>query len=362
MGLGTGKADGMIRVLIADDSATERMYLEHIVGSDPDLEVAGMARDGDQAVEMAKSLCPDVMLIDIQMPGMGGYAATRKIMETCPVPIIVVSARIDPERMGKSFDALQAGAVAALEKPTGPGAPGSAEMARKIVQTVKLMAKIKNTHRLRSGPSRRIGDRKEGSADAAARRGKRRVELVVAGASTGGPPVLNTILTNIGPRFSAPILVVQHISKGFLESMVHWIGKNCPMNVKIAQDREAISSGTVYFAPDDCHMEVTSSKRIRLSDGPMEHGVRPSVSVLFRSALSAGFGADCIGVLLTGMGKDGAAELKQMRDAGSTTLVQNKKTCVVFGMPGEAARIEAASHILSPEEIADFLRRSETRK
>ena len=347
-------------MLIADDSATERMYLEHIVGSDPDLEVAGMARDGAQAVEMATSLCPDVILIDIQMPGMDGYAATRKIMETCPVPIIVVSARIDPERMGKSFDALQAGAVAALEKPTGPGAPGSAEMARKIVQTVKLMAKIKKTPRLRSGLCRRFGKQEADTALLSAQFGRRRVKLVAAGASTGGPPVLNTILANIGPRFCAPILVVQHISKGFLESMVHWIGKNCPINVKIAQHREKISPGTVYFAPDDCHMGVTSSKRIRLSDGPLEHGVRPSVSFLFRSILSAGLGADCIGVLLTGMGKDGAAELKHMKDAGSTTLVQNQNTCVVFGMPGEASRLEAASHFLSPEEIAGFLRRSET--
>ncbi len=352
----------MIRILIVDDSPTERIYLEHVIGSEPDMEIAGTAADGEEAVKKASRLRPDVILMDIQLPGMDGYAATRKIMAANPVPIVVVSARIDSEQMNKSFEALCAGASCALEKPTGPGHPGAADMIRKIVQTVRLLAKIKKTPRLRkrevgSGTESATMDVTTGPArvSAAAEIRDRRMEMVVVGASTGGPPVLDKILSEILPSFPIPVLVVQHISRGFLQSMIQWIGRKCPLKVKIAENWEPISPGIVYFAPDDRHMGISKSKRIALFDEPSEHGVRPSVSRLFRTVVSNGFCRESIGVLLTGMGKDGAAELKLMKEGGSTTLVQNKESCVVFGMPGEAVRLHGATHVLVPEEITAFL-------
>lgn len=344
----------MIRVLIVDDSLTERVYLEHIIGSEPDLEIAGSAVDGREAIALAAKVKPDVILMDIELPHMDGYAATRQIMQTNPVPIIIISARVEAAKMTKSFEALSAGAVCALPKPTGPGAPGSADMAKKIVQTVKLMDKIKMKDRARG----RSVDNRIRTAQSLAFSPKtagNRPSLILMGASTGGPPVINTILSNLNPSFSIPILIVQHISNGFLNSMVHWIEKNCHLKVKVADDHELIAPGMVYFAPEDRHMAISRANRILLSDDPPEHGVKPAVSRLFRSVISSRRRIDCVGVLLTGMGKDGAEELRQMKAMGNLTLAQNKETCVVFGMPGEAVRLHGASHIFAPHEIGRFL-------
>ncbi|HHC24719.1 MAG TPA: chemotaxis-specific protein-glutamate methyltransferase CheB [Desulfobacterales bacterium] len=357
----------MIKVLIVDDSPTIQEYLRHIISMDEELEVAGMARDGDEAVRLVQKTHPDVVTMDIQMPRMDGYEATRKIMEVHPVPIVVISSTLDPEQVSDTFRAIRAGAVAALEKPKGPGHPESDRMAAKIVQTVKLMSEVRVVKRF--SPANRRTDRKSGaSRDIPSKcvsvcpdkSGKvrdirpREVKVVAIGASTGGPPVIRTILSNLPENFPVPILLVQHIAPGFLQGMVEWLDKESALSLQISNHGERIRAGHAYFAPDGYHTGISRTGEILLSRNSPVNGLRPSVSHLFQSVAEA-FGRRAAGVLLTGMGKDGAPELKLMREAGAVTIAQNKESSVVHGMPGEAIKLEAAKHILSPEEIADFL-------
>jgi len=211
----------MIRVLIVEDSLTVRQYLEYIITSDPQLEVVGMARDGEEGVKLAKLKRPDIVAMDINMPKMDGYEATRRITEESPVPIVVVTSNWHPDEVKNSFRAIDAGALAALEKPSGPGHSKSKPLAAKLVQTLKTMSEVRVV--------RRFPQRKEpggvpamfsGAAGPAVAR--KRVDLVAVGASTGGPPVLKDILSGLGRDFPVPILIVQHMAPGFIE--VWWNG------------------------------------------------------------------------------------------------------------------------------------------
>jgi len=183
---------------------------------------------------------------------------------------------------------------------------------------------------------------------------REKVDVVAIGASTGGPPVLKDILSGLERDFPAPILIVQHMAPGFIEGMVEWLDKECGLAIRIASDGQQIRKGVVYFAPDGCHMGMTMAGRIALGDGPVENGVRPSVSYLFRFLADA-YGPGAVGVLLTGMGKDGAVELTRMKEKGAITIAQDKESCVVYGMPAEAVKLNGASHVLSPEGITGFL-------
>ncbi len=365
----------MIRVLIVDDSPTIREYIRHIVSTDESLEVAGVARDGDEAVELVQRIHPDVVTMDIQMPRMDGYEATRRIMECHPVPIVVISSTVIPEQVTNTFRAIKAGALAALEKPRGPGHPESDRMAAKIIQTIKLMSEVKvirrfpsaRRHQVPKPPpgtapklvsdavrdvinrSRAVGERK-----ADIRSATHHMKVVAIGASTGGPPVIRTILSSLSGDFPVPILLVQHIAPRFIQGMVEWLGKETALQLHIPKHGDAVAAGHVYFAPDGCHMGIAGTGEITLQKSSPVNGLRPSVSHLFFSVAEA-FGKQAVGVLLTGMGKDGASELGQMRDRGAVTIAQDKESSIVHGMPGEAIKLDAAEHILSPEDIADFL-------
>ena len=342
----------IIRVLIVEDSFTVLQYMAHVINSDEQLEVIGMAKDGEEGVRLAKIKRPDIITMDIHMPKMDGYEATRRIMEECPVPIIVVTSSWEPDEVNNSFRAIEAGALVALEKPPGPGHPRSNRLAAKLVQTIKTMSEVRVVRRLPR-------EKKQGGAPTASPAAgpavtRQRIEVVAIGASTGGPPVLKDILSKLGQGFSVPILIVQHIASGFLEGMVEWVNKESGLSVKIASNGEHIREGSVYFAPDGHHMGVTGGGRIVLSEGPAENGVRPSVSHLFRSVTKV-YGEGGAGVLLTGMGKDGALELAQMKERGAVTVAQDRESCVVYGMPAEAIKLNGAVHVFSPEEITAFL-------
>ncbi len=334
----------MIRVLIVDDSPSVRKFLRHILEEAGGFEIAGEAVDGAQGVELAAALRPDIITMDISMPVLDGFAATRAIMETEPTPIVIVSGIWTPEEVAKTFDALGAGALAILEKPRF-GDPAFERQKEQIVSTLKLMSEVRvvRRHARIPAPSR---DR----AKAAPPRRVRR-ELVAMGASTGGPQALRTILSGLPAGFAAPIVVVQHIAKGFLPGLVHWLGGHSRLTLTIATDGQAMRPGTVYFAPDDRHLLVTRDMTVRLSEALPIGTLRPSVGPLFRSAAEA-LGERSVGVLLTGMGRDGAGELLLMRERGALTIAQNERTSIVHGMPGEAIRLGAAAHVLPLEEIA----------
>jgi two-component system chemotaxis response regulator CheB len=339
-------------VLIVEDSATIRQYLTHLINADPGLEVVGTAKDGEEGVKLACLKRPDIVTMDIHMPRMNGYEATRRIMAECPVPIVVVTSSWHPDDMKNSFRAIEAGALAALEKPPGPGNPRSKPLVARLLQTIKTLSEVRVVRRL---------PRRHQSADVnhawSAQKNRvpgQAIDVVAMGASTGGPPVIRTILSNLEQRFSLPILIVQHITPGFLEGMVAWLDKECGISVTIGSDGERIKGGVVYFAPDGTHMGVDGSGKIVLKDGPVENGVQPSVSYLFRSVADA-YGPRAIGVLLSGMGRDGAAELALMREKKAITVTQDQESCVVYGMPAEAVKLNGSDYILPPQKIAALL-------
>lgn len=341
----------MIRVVVVDDSALMREYLQIIINSDKDLKVVGVAKDGQEAIEMVQAKHPDVVTMDIHMPRLDGYEATIKIMQKCPVPIIIVSSDMDPGQVEDTFRALQVGAVAVLKKPEGPKDPNFDHVVAKFNTTLKLMSEVKVIRR-------RFGYKKSEAAPPILSKSKlsaaSQIELVAIGASTGGPPVIKTILANMSKDFPHPILIVQHIAAGFLQGLVEWLSKETAFQIKIAAPGEHVTGGHVYFAPDDLHMGITNRGEIELSDSPPEKNLRPAVSYLFRSVIKA-YGNRALGVLLTGMGKDGSLELKGMRDKGALTVVQDRESSIVHGMPGEAIKLGAADKILCPEEMAAFL-------
>ncbi|MDR3539463.1 MAG: chemotaxis-specific protein-glutamate methyltransferase CheB [Desulfosporosinus sp.] len=339
----------MIKVLIVDDSAVHQNYLTYILSSDPEIQVVGQAANGKEALEFLKLHQPDVITMDIYMPEMDGFEVTRRIMENNPLPIVIVSAVWDPMEVEKTFKAMEAGAVSLMEKPAGIGSPNSEQNAAELISMVKQAA-VAKVARIRSL-------RVPASAPAVIPSSQRRragIKVVVLGASTGGPAAIQQFLVGLPSDFSLPILIVQHISSGFTRGLVEWLNQSSPLQVYVATQGEPIRGGYVYVAPEEFQMGVNNNGIIKLREDPPEHFMRPAASYLFRSALKA-FSNATAGILLTGMGVDGAAELKLIKDAGGVTFAQNHNSSIIHGMPGEAIRLNGADYVLSPRDIASVL-------
>jgi two-component system, chemotaxis family, protein-glutamate methylesterase/glutaminase len=345
------RVEGGVAVLVVEDSPVTQQLLGEILGSDPAIRIVGIVSSGEEALSFLERHQADVVLMDIHLPGMDGLEVTRRIMETKPIPVVVCSAAADPGNVVSSFKPLEAGAVAVVAKPGGPGSRNYDLEAGKLVETVKLMSEVKVVRRWPKGKLPTLADY---AINGCAGGGGASAKLVAIGASTGGPPVLQTILADLPKSFAAPILIVQHIAKGFIEGMAEWLTQSSGFPVEIAAHEQRLAAGRAYLAPDDYQMGLGSSGEIVLSKAPPEHGMRPSVSYLFRS-VSKVQGRNAVAVLLTGMGKDGAVELAQLKKAGATTIAQDQKSSVVHGMPGEAIRLGGVSHVLSPEKIAPLL-------
>jgi len=334
------------RVLVVEDSPTTRDYVVQLIESAPGLRVVETAGDGAEAIEKTVRLKPDVILMDVHMPRLDGFTATRRIMERAPTPIVLMSASLERDEVVLTFEALDAGALTVVHKPPGPGDPRQAEAVRELLETLRLMAEVKVVRRW---PPRKPAPR-------AGPGGGDHVRVIAIGASTGGPPVLAEILRDLPRDFGAPILVVQHIAAGFTEGFVEWLGSQTALAVKLAEDGETVRAGSVYVAPEGLQMELDAQGRVRLAVHVAQDGFRPSVSHIFAS-LAATHGRSAMGVLLTGMGRDGAAGLRRLHEAGAVTVAQSEATSVVFGMPGEAVRMQAAQHVLAPGEIAGLMLR-----
>lgn len=335
----------MIRVLVVDDSPAVRALLAHILDADPALRVVGCAADGAEGVAMAQRLRPDVITMDLRMPVLDGYAATRRIMQLCPTPVVVVSGVDSHAEVEAGFRAIEAGALTLVRRPPGLSHPEHAASARALLRTVKSMAEVRVVRRWEGGRAAAPG------APAPAP-GPRR--LVALGASTGGPAVLRDVLAELGPSFPLPLVIVQHIAPGFAEGLAEWLGQASGFPVQLARHGQQLAPGCAYLAPDGHQLGVSRSLEIVLSHGGPEHGMRPAVDHLFRT-LPPGLRAETVAVLLTGMGKDGALELKRLRDAGAVTIVQDRGSAAVYGMPGEALRLGAAMLVLEPARIGKAL-------
>lgn len=341
----------MLRVLIVEDSQVEQELLSHILSSDPQITVVGIANDGEEALSSVERLKPDVVTMDIHMPKLNGFDTTRRIMESNPLPIIIVSGSYNANDAHKSFDAIEAGALAIVRKPPGLGHPDYPNDAAELIKTVKMMSEIKVVRR-------RPRFRKEAQVPppctVAAKATPDKIRVVAIGASTGGPAVIQEIFSALPKDLSVPILVVQHMALGFMENFVKWLGATTGYPSHIAINGEFMAPGHAYFAPDGLHMLAGRDDRIVLSTEAPENGVRPSVARLFRSVAET-FGSNSAGVLLTGMGRDGADDLKLLRSKGAVTVAQDEESSIIFGMSGEAVKIGAASFVLPPERIAALL-------
>ncbi|HYD78265.1 MAG TPA: chemotaxis-specific protein-glutamate methyltransferase CheB [Paucimonas sp.] len=339
----------MPRVLVVDDSPTVRELLAYILGSDPELQIVGCAEDGEQAVAMALREKPDVITMDLHMPKLDGIEATRRIMQECPTPIVIVSGSIEFGEVEAGFRAIEAGALVIVRRPYGPGSIEHGTTAAALIRTVKSMAEVKVVRRWPAGGNRRAPVVEE-VADV--RPGSRK--LVLIGASTGGPAALADILAELPAGYPLPIVIVQHMAPGFQAGFVQWLSSASDYPVRIAEQDDCLSGGRAHVAPDGFQIALTRDLRVSLARASPEHGMCPSVSHLFRS-IHQDLCSSTIAVLLTGMGKDGALELKHLKERGAMTIVQNRATSAVYGMPGEALRQHAALHVLAPREIGKML-------
>lgn len=338
-----------VRVLVVEDSATVRGRLIEILESDPDIEVVGAVDNGKDAIQLCEETRPNVITMDMMLPVMTGLAATEYIMAHCPTPILIVSASVNRGELFRTYDALAAGAVDVLEKPRGDEPDGFWE--RNYLATLKLVAKIKViTHPL-GRLKHRAGAYRTPPATTLPRPKSNGIELVGIGASTGGPGAIVDILKSLPESFTLPVLLVLHINEPFGVAFADWLDNQTDRRVAHAVDGQVIQdlTGRVAMAPGHSHM-VVKDGRLRLTRDAERHSCRPSVDVLFES-IAREYGAHGAGCLLTGMGRDGAQGLLDIRRAGGVTIAQDEATSVIYGMPREAVRIGAAQHVLRIEEI-----------
>ena len=330
-----------IKVLVVDDSAFMRKLLREILSSDPDIEVIDVARNGKEAVEKVNLLDPDVVTMDVEMPVMTGIQAVEAIMKQKPTPIIMVSA-YTVENASITFEALDRGALDFITKPGGPISIRLKDVKEKIIEKVKAVSHV-NVKALRPPLKRRETlEALPGDMD----------KLVVIASSTGGPKALSYIIPRLPGDIRAGILVVQHMPEGFTKPFAERLDKLSKLTVKEAEEGERISSSVAYIAPSGYHMKIGEEWIINLTkDAPM-HGVRPAADITMLSAASVS-GKRTIGVVLTGMGKDGSMGVREIKARGGVVIAQDKKTSVIFGMPKAAIDTGCVDEILPLEDIPE---------
>jgi len=332
-----------IRVLIVEDSRVIREFLEHIIGNDPRLEIVGAVGSAEEALRILDRVSPDVISMDIRLPGMNGFEATQRIMAERPTPIVVVSASVEKEDLRITMNALQAGALTVLEKPVGTSSAEYEALAERLCTQLAIMSQVKvvrrrSTARPNQHPTSKIQHPP----------GSYRMLGIVA--STGGPSALVELLGGLRPDFPLPILLVQHITGSFLEGFAAWLESACPFSVVIVRDRVVPARGRVYVAAQDRHLRLERGE-LQVDSGDPVCAQRPSGTVLFES-MAKTLGSGALGVLLTGMGEDGAEGLLQIRNRGGHTIAEDESTAVVYGMPAAAVRLGAVCESLPLPAIA----------
>lgn len=342
-----------IKVLVVDDSAVVRETLSEVLGSDPKIEVMGVASDPFSAAERMRIEAPDVIVLDVEMPRMDGLTFLEKIMSQHPIPVVICSS-LAGKGSRTALRGLELGAVEVIHKPRVGTRQFLHESKVILCDAVKAasVAQLKKLERLRAaGPAL--------TADAVLPRGKTRAmvettdKVVCVGASTGGTEALRLFLQAL-PLDCPGVAIVQHMPEGFTNAFARRLDSICRITVKEAEDNDTILIGRALIAPGNKHMLVKRSGAryfVSVEDGPLVSRHRPSVDVLFRSA-SRYAGANAVGVIMTGMGADGAKGLLEMKEAGAHTIAQDEASCIVFGMPAEAIKLGAAHRVLPLERIA----------
>lgn len=365
----------IIKILIVEDSPVATIVLKRIFAPSAEIEVVGTATNGLEALELIPTLDPDVICTDLHMAKMNGIEFTREVMLKFPRPILVISASVQKKDTANVFKLLEAGAVDVFPKPETGLQSDNDRLGKELINKVKILSGVKvfTLHRNRINyqeqkqleidrqtikitPLERLtkADAKPSSPLVTPSPLSSRIEVVAIGASTGGPQALQTILTELPANFPVPGICVQHISQGFLEGLVSWLDSRSRVKVKIASVGELLQAGVIYFPPEGHHLEVNSSGRCVCPAAPPVGGHRPSITVTFNS-VARQYGSKAAGVLLTGMGRDGADGMLAIAGAGGLTVAQNEATSIVFGMPKEAIALGAAQHILPITAIAPLL-------
>jgi two-component system chemotaxis response regulator CheB len=356
-----------VKLLIVDHSPASREKLKLLFDSRPDISVVGEAGTAQKAMKLLGEASPTAVLLDCDLPQPGSFALVKEMMTIHRVPIVMLTkqGRIVPHAL--EAQALEAGAVA-LAGLSLEGMTGDKTGQDLLVKTVRTMSEVKVVRRRspRTEPARpggpvistpslrpaRTDEPITNTLDLSEPPGN--YALLAIGASTGGPQVLEAILRGLSKRLTVPVVIVQHLSEGFQNNLVQWLSDSTGVQIRIGQHGTPMVPGIVYFAPDNKHMQVNGSGHLVMNSGPPENGSRPSVSALFRS-VAEHYGPRAIGVLLTGMGRDGAKELKLMRERGALTIAQDEETSAVHGMPGEAIKLKGARYVLPPQRIVSVV-------
>ena len=325
----------MIKIVLADDSVVVRAVLRDIFSSTDDIAVIGEAENGKEAITLTEQLKPDLIVMDIMMPIMDGLTAIEEIMSRLPTPILVLSATMDDREVNHAFSAIKKGALDVMEKPHLCGLHYGNSFEARIIEKARILARVKVIRRWPTKAAKvelKTGYQKGGR------------NILAIGASTGGPKAVMSIMKGLPADFKATIFIVQHIASGFARGFAQWLDHDSNLKVRLAVDGQGYEEREALVAPNDCHMVLEKGK-IRLVQAEPVNCCRPSIDVFFNS-LAEEEGARVVGVLLTGMGKDGAQGLRHIKDKGGFTMVQDEKSCTVFGMPKAAIALDAADEVL----------------
>lgn len=334
-----------IRVLLVDDSKVALAILKRLISSSPDMEVVGAASHAEEALSLIPQLDPHVICTDFRMPGMDGLAFIKEVMEKYPRPVLVISVSVQKGQEQNIFQLLEAGALDVFPKPRA-GAEAEFEKARdELISKIRILSGVVvfRKRKVKPAPIAYVLEARPGA-----------VRMVCIGASTGGPMALHDILTALPENFPAPLVCVQHIGEGFLDGLVEWLASLTSLKVKIAEPGGFPEKGTAYFPPERTHITFDMAGRFVTSPEPPFNGHRPSIDVTFKS-VAHHYGPASIGVLLTGMGQDGAEGLLDIHKAGGITIAQDEATSLVFGMPKRAIERGAARCVLPLDRMAEAL-------
>jgi two-component system chemotaxis response regulator CheB len=335
----------MLRVIVAAGRLDIQDSVIKAVSSDHYIEIVAVTNNGAQATIRTKELRPDLVVMGNSLQTMDAIEAIKEIMIEAPTPVVLVFNASDPRALELSAGALEAGALAIIPAPLSKRASTDQAAVRKFLSTLKAMSQVKVVRRWRDRPSPKASFKRTPNTS------KLPSRIVGIAASTGGPAAVQSLLANLPGDFPAPILIVQHITSGFIAGVASWLDSTTPLKVKVAEDGEALQPGVVYLGPDGRHLGVASRTHILVSDDPPVNGFRPSGTYLFAS-MARVFGAEAVAIILTGMGDDGVDGLCSIYDAGGNVLAQDEASCVVFGMPKAAIDAGIAHRILPLNEMA----------
>ncbi|WP_204103088.1 MULTISPECIES: chemotaxis-specific protein-glutamate methyltransferase CheB [Spirulina sp. CCY15215] len=342
-----------IKVLIVEDSPIALVILKRILNSAHDIEVVGTAGTGLEALSLIAQTQPDVICTDLHMPKMNGLELTKEILATDPRPILAVSSSVGEDDRHNVFELLEAGALDVFPKPQAANIEDYEAVKQALIAKIRILAGVKVFRKLKKQVPRSSSLPSPSPPPFASppiSSFGSRIKLIAIGSSTGGPQALKTIFSSFPASFPIPIVCVQHITQGFLQGLLEWLGNNCRLTLRVANIGEMPQGGTIYFPPEGLHLELDEAGRFYYSSRSFGSH-RPSVDVLFESTIRY-YRASVLGVLLTGMGRDGAEGMQAISKAGGHTIAQNEASCVVFGMPKEAIALGGVKQVLGLEAIA----------